>query len=167
MKKLTLVMLIFTFSLMLTGCNFIEEKKAEVIIKNYYQAVIDGDYENAFEQLHLYDYDSKTENSKLAEGTTLSDEEAKAFYLKKIDLLKEQNYKLKGFEIVNVEYEDGHSFWHHIKLEIEQNGQKFKWNEVANSYEGKLLIGEKDDLYAKYRDGKMDFEIEELKKDQL
>ena len=160
MKKPTLIMLIFTFSLMLTGCNFIEEKKAEGIIKNYYQAVIDGDYEKAFEQLHLYDYDSKTENSKLAEGTTLSNEESKAFYLKKIDVLKEQNYKLKDFEIVDVEYEDGHSFWHHIKLEVEQNGQKFEWNEVAEIYEGKLLIGEKDDPYAKYRDGKMDFEIE-------
>lgn len=160
MKNPTLIMLIFTFSLMLTGCNFIEEKKAEGIIKNYYQAVIDGDYEKAFEQLHLYDYDSKTENSKLAEGTTLSNEESKAFYLKKIDVLKEQNYKLKDFEIVDVEYEDGHSFWHHIKLEVEQNGQKFEWNEVAEIYEGKLLIGEKDDPYAKYRDGKMDFEIE-------
>ncbi len=160
MKNPTLIMLIFTFSLMLTGCNFIEEKKAEGIIKNYYQAVIDGDYEKAFEQLHLYDYDSKTENSKLAEGTTLSNEESKAFYLKKIDVLKEENYKLKDFEIVDVEYEDGHSFWHHIKLEVEQNGQKFEWNEVAEIYEGKLLIGEKDDSYAKYRDGKMDFEIE-------
>ena len=110
MKKLILIILIFIFSLMLTGCNFIEEKKAEGIIKNYYQAVIDGDYEKAFEQLHLYNYDSNTEDSKLAEGTTLSDEEAKAFYLKKIDVLKEQNYKLKDFEIVDVEYEDGHSF---------------------------------------------------------
>jgi len=149
---------------MLTGCNYIEEKKAKVIIEKYYQAVIDGDYENAFEQLHLYDYDSKTENSKLDEGITLSDGEGKAFYLKKIDVLKEQNYKLKDFEIVNVEYEDGHSFWYHIKLEVEQNGQKFEWDEVAEIYEGKLLIGEKDDPYVKYRDGKMDFEIEELKK---
>ena len=49
------------------------------------------------------------------------------------------------------------------KLEVEQDGQKFEWNEVANIYEGKLVIGEKDDPYAKYRDGKMNFEIEKLK----
>ena len=49
-------------------------------------------------------------------------------------------------------------------LEVEQNGQKFEWNEVAEIYAGKLLIGEKDDPYTKYRDGKMDFEIEELNK---
>lgn len=163
MKKPILIMLIFIFSLVLTGCNFREEKKAEGIIKNYYEAIIDGDYEKAFEQLYLYDYDSNTEDSKLAKGTTLSEEKAKAFYLKKIDVLKEQNYKLKDFEIVDVEYEDGHSFWHHVKLEIDQNGQKFEWNEVAEIYKGKLLIGE-EDPYAKYRDGKMDFEIEELKK---
>lgn len=161
MKKPILILFIFTFSLMLTGCNFIEEKKAERIIKNYYQAIIDADYEVAFEQLHLYDYDSKTEDSKLVEGTTLSDEEAKAFYLKKIDGLEEENYKLKDFEIVDVEYEDGHSFWHHIKLEVEQNGQNYEWNEVADIYAGKLLIGEKDDPNVKYRDGKMDFEIKD------
>lgn len=164
MKKPILIMLIFIFSLMLTGCNFREEKKAEGIIKNYYEAIIDGDYEKAFEQLHLYDYDSNTEDSKLAKGTTLTDEEAKEFYLKKIDVLKEQNYKLKDFEILDVEYEDGHSFWHHIKLEVEKNGQKFEWNEIAEIYEGKLLIGEKDDPYTQYRDGKMDFEISEMKK---
>lgn len=161
MKKPILIILIFTFSLLLTGCNFIEEKKAEGILKNYYQAIIDGDYEKAFEQLHLYDYDSKNEVSKLVEGATLSDEEAKALYLKKIDVLEQQNYKLKDFEIVDVEYEDGHSFWHHIKLEVEQNEQKFEWNEVAEIYEGKLLIGEKDDPYTKYRDGKVDLEMEE------
>lgn len=134
MKKPILIMFIFTLSLMLTGCNFIEEQKAEGIIKDYYQAIIDKDYEKAFEQLHLYDYDIKTEDSKLAEGTTLSDEETKAFYLKKIDVLKEQNYKLKDFEIVDIEYEDGHSFWHHIKLVVEQNGENFEWTEVADIY---------------------------------
>jgi hypothetical protein len=148
---------------MLTGCNFIEEQKAEGNIKDYYQAIIDEDYEKAFEQLQLYDYDAKTGDGDFTEGTTLSQEEAKTFYLKKINVLKEQNYKLKDFEIIEVEYEDGHSFWHHIKLEVEQNGQKFEWNEVADIYEGKLLIGEKDDPYAKYRDGKMNFEIEDLK----
>ncbi|MFJ7973788.1 hypothetical protein [Psychrobacillus sp. NPDC096389] len=155
------IMLVLTLILMLTGCNFIEEKKAEGIINNYYQAIIEGDYKKAFEQLHLFDFDSTTEESKLAEGTTLSDEETKAFYLQKINVLKAQNYKLIDFEIVDIEYEDGHSFWHHIKLEVEQNGQKLEWNEVAEIYGGKLLIGEKDDPYAKYRDGKMDFEMEE------
>lgn len=53
---------------MLTDCNFIEEQKAEGIIKNCSQYIIDGDYEKAFEQLHLYDYESKTEDNKLVEG---------------------------------------------------------------------------------------------------
>lgn len=34
-------------------------------------------------------------------------------------------------------------------------------------YEGKLLIGEKDDPYAKYRDGQINFEIEDLKENEL
>ncbi|KIL36365.1 hypothetical protein SD71_08075 [Cohnella kolymensis] len=159
MKKPFLIMLISTLGFMLTGCNFTEEQIAEGIIKDYYQAIINEDYEKAFEQLQLYDYDA----GHYTEGTTLSHKEAKAFYLKKINFLKEQNYELKGFEIIEVEYEDGHSFWHHIKLKVEQNGQKFEWNEVADIFEGKLLIGERDDPYAKYRDGKMNFEIEDLK----
>lgn len=53
---------------MLTDCNFIEEQKAEGIIKNCFLDIIDGDYEKAFEQLHQYDYESKTEDSKLVEG---------------------------------------------------------------------------------------------------
>ncbi|MFB9324602.1 hypothetical protein ACFFSY_01450 [Paenibacillus aurantiacus] len=158
MKKPFLMMLIFTLSSMLTGCNFIEEQKAEGIINHYYRAISDGDYEKAFEQLQLYDYDARTGEGHYTEGTTLSHDEAKAHYLKKITTLKEQNYKLIGYEIIKVEYEDGHSFWHHIKLEVEQNGQKFEWNEVAEIYKGKLVIGEKDDPYAKYRDGKMHVE---------
>ncbi|MBD2868902.1 hypothetical protein [Paenibacillus arenilitoris] len=166
MKKSFLIMLIFTLSSMLTGCNFIEEQKAEDIIKDYYQAIRSEDYEKAFKQLQLYDYDARTGDGHYTEGTTLSNEEAKAFYLKKIYVLKEQNYKLKGFEIIEVEYEDGHSFWHHIKLEVEQNGHKFEWIEVADIYEGKLIIGEKDDPFAMYRDGKMNFEIESLKENE-
>lgn len=164
MKKLIPILLLLSLSLILSGCNFIgkqiKEQKAEGFIKDYYQAIVDEEYKKAFEQLHLYDYDAKTEDSKLAEGTTLSDEEAKEFYLKKIEVLKEKNYKLKDFEIGEVEYEDGHSFWHHIKLHVEQNGQEFEWNEVADIYSGKLLIGGRDDPFVKYRDGKMNFDIE-------
>lgn len=156
MKKPGSILLFLLFILMLTGCNYVEEKKAESIIQNYYQAIIDEDYEKAFKQLHLYD----TEESKLTGKATLSEQEAKAIYLEKIKHLEEQMYKLKDFEIVEIEYEDGHSFWHHIKLEVEQDGEKSEWNEVAYIVKGKLLIGEKDDPYAKYRDGKMFFEEE-------
>lgn len=168
MKKPILIMLFLILSLLLTGCNYIEEQKAQGIVKNYYQALINEDYEKAFEQLHLYNYDTKTDDSKLSEGTTLSDEEAKEFYLKKIEVLKEQNYKLKDFEIGEAEYEDGHSFWHHITIQVEQNGQEFERTEIAEIYDGKLLIGGRDDTYVKYRDGKMNFDIEkEVKEDDI
>lgn len=147
---------------MLTGCNFIEEQKAEDVIKDYYQSMIDEEYEKAFDQLQPYDYDVKSGDGDFTKGTTISHEEAKEFYLKKIEALKEQKYKLKDFEITEVEYEDGHSFWHLIKLEVDQDGKHFEWNEVADIYEGKLLIGIKNDPYAKYRDGKVNFKIDDL-----
>lgn len=145
---------------MLTGCYGIQkqinEQKAENIINDYYQAIINKNYEKAFSKLYLYERNDYSGNS----STTLSNEEAKEVYLKKIEYLRKQNYELKDFEIVEVEYEDGHSFWHHIKLEVELKGQKFEWKEVALLHGGKLLIGKRDDIYADYRDGKMNVEMD-------
>lgn len=164
MKKLLLFMLITMLTLSLTGCNFIEkqmkEQKAEKMIKAYYEAMIEEDYEKAFQQLYLYDYDPEKTNQDMSIGTKLSKEEAKEFYLKKINFLKSQNYKVTDFEIEEVEYADGHTFWHHIKLEVEQNGEKYEWNEVADIYEEALVVSSKGDPYVKYRDGRMDFELE-------
>lgn len=155
MKK-EFLMIILISIILITGCNVIEEQKAERIIKKYYNAIMHEDYEKAFEVLFLFDYDSETGKGHYTDGTTFSEEEAKTHYLKKIKDLKEQNYKLIDFEIVEIEYEDGHSFWHHLKLLIEQDGQNFERNEVAIIYKGKLVIGIKDDLYAKYRDGQLE-----------
>ncbi|MEQ6377737.1 hypothetical protein RZN25_13020 [Bacillaceae bacterium S4-13-56] len=164
MKNPFLLMLIATLTITLSGCNFIEkqmeEQKSEKMIEVYYQSIIDENYEKAFQQLYLYDYDPEKTNQNKSNGTNLSKEEAKEFYLKKIEFLKNQNYKLTDFEIEEVEYADGHTFWHHIKLEVEQNGKKIEWSEVADIYEEKLLVSSKGDPYVKYRDGKMNFEIE-------
>lgn len=148
----------------LTGCYGIQkefnEKMAENIINDYYQAIINEDYEKAFSKLYLYDNDVYEGNNYSGNSTILSNKEAKEVYLKKIEYLRKQNYELKDFEIVEVEYEDGHSFWHHIKLEVELNGKKFEWKEVALLHLGKLLISKKDDIYAKYRDGQMNVEMD-------
>ncbi|WP_281259176.1 hypothetical protein [Alteribacillus bidgolensis] len=40
----------------------------------------------------------------------MSEEEAEKFYMKKVNYLKEQDYKVKGVEIENIRYEDGHAF---------------------------------------------------------
>ncbi|KAB2335584.1 hypothetical protein [Bacillus mesophilum] len=159
MSKLIPFMLILSLILMLTGCNSIEERKAEGLIKDYYQSMIDENFEAAFEQLHLFQYDVKTDDYKLDEEVPLSAEEAKEFYLEKIDISQEKGYKLTKFQIGEVEYEDGHSFWHHIKLQTELNGEEFEWNETASIYNGKLLI-DGDDPFRIYRDGRMNFNIE-------
>lgn len=158
------IILITLMLLMLTGCygiqKEIKEQNAENIINVYYQAIINEDYEIAFSKLYLYDNDAYEKNNYPGYGTILTNKEAKEVYLKKIEYLKKQNYKLKDFEIVEVEYEDGHSFWHHIKLEVELNGKQFEWEEVALLHKGKLLIGMKDDIYANYRDGKMNVDLD-------
>lgn len=59
----------------------------------------------------------------------------------------------KGAE--EVEYEDGHTFWHHIKLEVEKDGQTFERDEVADIYKRKVVIGGREDLYSTYRDGNL------------
>ncbi|WP_163539876.1 hypothetical protein [Gracilibacillus sp. YIM 98692] len=165
MREISMTIFMIALIFLLTGCNFIgkqiQEQKAENMINDYYQAIMEEDYEKAFEQLYLYDYDAETGDHDLRNGTSLSEEEEKAFYFEKIDLLQEKDYQLKDYEIVEVEYEDGHSFWHHIMLEIEQNGEMVEKAEVADVYDDKLLIGVREDEFAKYRDGKMNFEMEE------
>src|SRR4051795_9284210 len=89
LKKISPIFFMLTLSLMLAGCNFIAEQKAKSVTKNYYNAIIDEDYEEAFEQLYLYDYN---EGKHATEGTALNKEEAKEFYMLKTNYLKEQNY---------------------------------------------------------------------------
>ncbi|TFB14144.1 hypothetical protein E3U55_14620 [Filobacillus milosensis] len=64
-----------------------------------------------------------------------------------------------------MEYADGHTFWHHINLQVELNGQVFEWTETTELYKDKLLIGGRDDKYLKFRDGKMNFNLAKEEKD--
>lgn len=148
MKKLLYTILIFTCCLSLIGCNSLKEKKAERAINKYYNALLDENYDQAFTQLYLYDYNFFDEQS------LLPIQEAKAIYLKKIAHLQEQSYKVKAFNITELEYEDGHSFWHHVTITVEQYGETFDYKEQAYFHDGKLKISG-DDPYIEYRDGKM------------
>jgi len=156
-KKTIPILLVFTLSFMLAGCNFIAEQKAKSVTKNYYNALIDEDYDEAFDQLYLYDYN---EDKHAMDGTSLSKEEAKEFYMQKINYLKEQNYKVKDFEIHNIRYEDGHTFFLEIILNVEKNGEGFERSEIVDASSGKAWIIEEDDPFSMYRDGKMNFDIE-------
>ncbi|MCP3027080.1 hypothetical protein [Halobacillus sp. A5] len=138
----------------LSGCNFFNEQKVERKIHTYYQALIDEEFNKAFEQVYLFDYDPDEKNN-FNDGTALSNEEAEGFYIKKIDRLKEQDYILKDYEISEAHYEDGHSFWHEVHLVVEQEGEQYEWSETIEVYEGKLLIGNSEDPLVNYRDGKM------------
>lgn len=148
MRKLIMLIMISCFGLILIGCNSIEEKRAEAKIKKYYGALIEEDYETAFAELFLYEEDFTSEQS------LLSKKEAKALYLEKTTVLKEKGYKVKGFEIIEVEYEDGHSFWHHMNIEVEQDGKTNYYKEEVFFHEKKLKIsGEDPNIHS--RDGKL------------
>ena len=111
MKK-CLVLVYFAISLFfLSSCNSWEEHKAEKIITTYYTSLIKKEYKKAFAQLTLYD-DAK----KIFGETTLSNKEAKKIFLEKMDYVEKQKYELTNFKIIEVEYEDGHSFWHHVEV---------------------------------------------------
>lgn len=156
LKITILIFLAFALSFMLAGCNFISEQKEKSITKDYYNALIEEDYEEAFEKLYLYDYN---ENKHATEGTLLNKKEAKEFYMQKINYLKEQKYKVKDFEIQNIRYEDGHTFFLEIILNVEKNGEGFEYSETVDVWEGKAWILEEDDPFAVYRDGTMNFDI--------
>ncbi|SDM24457.1 hypothetical protein [Sediminibacillus halophilus] len=154
------VLVILIFSWPNIREKFFPEKEAEHMINEYYNSLINEDYEDAFKVLYLYDY-KKNSNEFLSTGTTLPKEQAKDFFMEKIAYLKEQNYIIKDYKIKNVEYSDAHTFWHHILLKVEVNGKMKEFNEVAEIWKGKLLIGEREDPYARFRDGKMKIKIPE------
>ncbi|QTM98257.1 hypothetical protein ERJ70_02355 [Sediminibacillus dalangtanensis] len=138
--------------------NYFPEKEAEHLIKQYYQSLIQEDYEKAFDVLFLQDKEEDADED-FSMGTTLTKAQARDFYMEKIAFLKEQNYAIKDFNITDVEYSDGHTFWHHLMLQVEINGAKKRLHETVFMREGKLMIGEKEDPYARFRDGKMKIEI--------
>ncbi|UCZ55090.1 hypothetical protein LGQ02_10345 [Bacillus shivajii] len=156
MKKIILIMAFFTLVLILIGCNFIEEYKAKSAARDYYYALIQEDYDQAFEQLYLYDY---IEEKHPTEGTSLSDEKAKAFFMEKVEYLNERNYKVLDYEIENIRYEDGHSFVLEILLNVEQDGERVERSEIVDLWQGKVWVIEVDDPFSKYRDGRMNFDI--------
>jgi len=121
-KKIIPILLLCTLIIALIGCNFTEEQKAKKLTRNYYSALIDEDYEEAFEQLYLYDYG---DDKHPTDGTVLNKEEAKEFYMQKINYLKKQNYKIKDFVIENIRYEDGHTFFLEMILSVENGGENF------------------------------------------
>ncbi|QTM98923.1 hypothetical protein ERJ70_06170 [Sediminibacillus dalangtanensis] len=129
------------------------------MINHYYQSLINGKYEDAFDVLYLYDYQENT-NEHLSTGTALTEAEAKDFYMKKTAFLKEQNYAIKDYEISEVEYADGHTFWHHISITAEVNGKREEYHEIAQIWKGKLLVGEREDPYVRFRDGKMNITLQ-------
>lgn len=146
MKKILFVFLIII--LVLTGCTNLEEKKAEKSINKYYKALIDQDYDKAFKELYLYDED-------FSEGkTSTSDKEAKKTFQNKIKYLQQENYRVLDYKIDDVEYEDGNSFWHHLTIEVEHNGELNVYKEKAFFHDQKLKISG-DDPFIQYRDGKV------------
>ncbi|WP_199860626.1 outer membrane protein assembly factor BamD [Oceanobacillus damuensis] len=156
MRKVILVMLISIVSLSLIGCSNPEEQVKNVT-NDYYQALVNKDYEKAFETLYLYDF---TEENHPTDGTTLSQKEAKEFYMKKVNVLKENNYKVKDFEITKVRKEDGHTSFAEVKFNVEVNGESFEWRETVDEWEGKAWIINENDPFSIYRDGKMNLDIE-------
>ncbi|GKV56530.1 hypothetical protein NCCP2222_24770 [Sporosarcina sp. NCCP-2222] len=143
------ILLLVSVALIMTSCSNILEHQAGNSINKYYKALKDQDYEEAFKHLYLFDKDP-------SEGeTSLSSNEAKAVFLNKIKNLENENYRVVDFKIKDIEYEDGHSFWHEIVITIEHNGSAFDYSENAFYHDGKLQISG-EDPFIQFRDGKMD-----------
>lgn len=148
MKQLLLV--ISLAIILLSGCTQLEEKKADKIINTYYNAMINKNYSKAFKVLHVYDNDS----FKYSE-TALSSKELKKAFLHKTDYQEGPNYKITGFKILEVEYEDSHSFWHHVEVQGVSIDGDFIVEDVATNHDGKLSLTSDTDSYINYRDGFM------------
>ncbi|WP_416150132.1 hypothetical protein ACM26V_03835 [Salipaludibacillus sp. HK11] len=94
---------------------------------------MDENYQEAFDQLFLYDDTSY----HLTDGTSLGTGEAQELYMEKISYLKDINYKVQGFEIDNVRYEDGHTFFLELTITVARDGEVHEYAETIDIWEDK------------------------------
>jgi hypothetical protein len=158
---IALIVLIITFAWNGIRKTFFPELEAERLIHKYYEAIIDEKYDKAYSYLYIYDRKHIDKVGSISAGTSLTEEEAKQFYQQKIDYLKQHDYRVKDYRISEVEYADGHSFWHHLEIEVELSGETQVVREIVHFQNGGLLISDQGDPFAKYRDGRMKFKIGE------
>jgi hypothetical protein len=134
---------------------FFPELEAERLIHKYYEAIIDEEYDKAYQYLYIYDREHIDELGSISAGTSLSEVEAKQFYQQKIAFLKQQDYRLEDYRIVGVEYADGHTFWHNLELVVYIDGKTHYLEETVHIQNEQLMIGKTEDSNAPYRDGEM------------
>jgi hypothetical protein len=157
---IALIVLIIAFAWNGIRKNFFPEKEAERLIHKYYEAIIDEKYDKAYSYLYIYDREHIDKVGSISAGTSLTEEEAEQFYQQKIAyLMKHHDYRVKDYRISEVEYADGHTFWHHMEIEVEISGETQVMKEIVHFQNGGLMISEQGDPFAKYRDGRMKITI--------
>ncbi|WP_430787394.1 hypothetical protein VBD025_16335 [Virgibacillus flavescens] len=130
----------------LGGYSFDDPKQS---VEKYYTALINENYEEAFNYLLIYDehYDG---------GTTLTRAEAKEKFMEKINYLKQINYQVTDFEIKKVSSDDGGPPLVRSIVTITIDGEVKKINELIQvTDEGLFVDLSEEDKYAQYRDGTM------------
>ena len=133
----------------LLSTNALPEFRLKYMAENYYTAMMEGRYEDAFEQLYMYDGHYMDGPTKLAKQA------AKEKFLQKTASLEEQKVAIKDFRLGEIEYADGHTFWLDVQLFMEKDGQLIERQDIVDEYEGKLIVNG-DDPFVDYRNGKMD-----------
>ena len=134
----------------LLSTNALPEFRLKYMAESYYTAMMEGRYEDAFEQLYMYD----------GQYTNRAREQ----FLQKAAALEEKKMAIKDFTLGEIEYEDGHSFWLHVQLVMEENGQLMERQDIVYEHEGKLVVSS-DDPFVDHRNGKMeDYSVAPLEK---
>lgn len=151
MKNILLITLLGV-SIIVVGCASNDAKNS---VENYYTALVNEKYDEAFNQLLIFDehYDKET---------TLSESEAKERFTEKISYLEEKGYQLNDFEIQDVRTDDGGPPLVESVLTIEVNGEEKKVKELIQVTEDGLFVDlSEEDKFAHYRDGKMSISIKD------
>ncbi|MGP4108457.1 hypothetical protein [Virgibacillus sp. L01] len=140
------ILILLGLSIIVAGCASSDAKNS---VENYYTALVNEEYDKAFNQLLIFDehYDQET---------TLSESEAKERFSEKISYLEEKGYQLNDFEIQDVRTDDGGPPLVESVLTIEIKGDEKKVKELIQVTENGLFVDlSEEDKYAHYRDGKM------------
>lgn len=127
------------------GLSVYDDYSAREFVRQYYEDMIQGNYDDAFAHVHLWT-DAPDKPVRISAGS------AQKAFLKKVSFLKARGYKIDRVDDIAI-VQEGSNYGAKVKLTIDINGRQKQVDEHLNLYDARLVVTDSEDPFAHYRDG--------------
>ncbi len=143
----TIAVFTFLLAVFVFGLTFYQDYSTRQYVNQYYDDLIKGNYDNAFE--HLYPWSGNPDKPPW-----VSSRAAKGIFLKNVSSLGARGYRIVRVDDIVV-MEKGSLLGAKVKLTVSLKGQLKQVEENLAFYNAKIVVTDSQDPYAHYRDGKL------------